>query len=641
MLLPRSVSAKLLLAIAVAVLVPFLGFAYFVSTAMGNRLSRDVVLYFLKSKASDLADKINLLLAERRKDLRIWVEEPVTRDLLSRPVDAGRRAEAEALLNTFCREKQVYDLLLLADIAGNVRATNTVQRTGDALPPGRLERLLAQDLRHQRWFMEAAEGRFNAVDWHVSPLLHDVAATPPDDPAVYAVGFAGPVRDRAGKIVGVWYNLMNWSFIQVDILDQVKTYFKTLQSPGSYQSGYAWLWKQDGDTIIAHKERSLYGRTVSGDPVFLPQLTRAARESQWDVFPEYEFPPGTLKNAAFRWTHTPAEGGFGWIVGLGINNDDILATVTELRYVLSVATVLILAGIVVWTWIISRTITGPVKSLIAFTEEVAKGNLDARVNVHTADEIGILARSFNRMAADLEASREKLIRAEKEAAWREMARQIAHEIKNPLTPMRLSTALLKKAYEDGSPDLPRIFEQTTETILTHIEALRRIAVDFSSFAGLPQTRPEPVAVLPVVTECLNLYEGWAKEKRIVTAREGEDGVVIADREELRRLFINLLENAFEAVGADGSVRVVSHAADGWLAVEVVDSGPGIRAEMQARLFQPYFSTKTTGTGLGLAICHRIVTEMRGTITLVSEAGRGTTARVRLPLEPPAPEVSRS
>src|SRR2546421_8060044 len=108
MITPRSVSTKLLLAMTVTVLVPFLSFAYFVSTAMGNRLSRDVVLYFLKSKASDLADKINLLLDERRKDLRIWVEEPVTRDLLTHPVQAVRRTEAEALLNTFCREKQVY-----------------------------------------------------------------------------------------------------------------------------------------------------------------------------------------------------------------------------------------------------------------------------------------------------------------------------------------------------------------------------------------------------------------------------------------------------------------------------------------------------------------------------------------------------
>ena len=631
MFLPRSVSAKLLLAIAVAVLVPFLGFAYFVSTAMGNRLSRDVVLYFLKSKASDLADKINLLLAERRKDLRIWVEEPVTRDLLTSRPDPARRTEAEALLNTFCREKQVYDLLLLADVSGAVRVTNTIRRDGTALPREVLDRVLAQDLGHQKWFTEAAQGRFTAVDWHVSPLLHDTSGAPSEDPDDYAVGFAGPVRDRAGKIVGVWYNLMSWSFIQVDILDQVKTYFKTLQSPGSYQSGYAWLWKEDGDTIIAHNKRDLYGRTVSGAPVFLPQLTRAARESEWGVFPEYEFPPGKAKNAAFRWTHTPAEGGFGWIVGLGIDNDDILATVTELRWVLTQATLLILVGIVVWTWIISRTITGPVRSLIAFTEEVAKGNLDARVAVQTNDELGILAQSFNRMTADLEASREKLIRAEKEAAWREMARQIAHEIKNPLTPMRLSTGLLKKAYEDNSPELPRIFEQTTATILTHIEALRRIAVDFSSFAGLPLARPEPVAVLPVVKESLDLYEGWAKEKKIETGHSGEDGVVVADREELRRLFINLLENAFEAVGTDGSVRVASRVVDGSLEVDVVDSGPGLRPEMQGRLFQPYFSTKTTGTGLGLAICHRIVTEMRGTITLASESGRGTVARVRLPL----------
>src|SRR4029453_11456584 len=115
-----------------------------------------------------------------------------------------------------------------------------------------------------------------------------------------------------------------------------------------------------------------------------------------------------------------------------------------------------------------------------------------------------------------------------------------------LTPMRLQTSLLQKAYEDHSPDFPKIFQQTTETILTHVEALRRIASDFSSFAGLPQRRPEPVSVAEIVKDCLNLYEGWAREKKIETAQSGDDGTVLADREELRRLFINLLENAFEA-----------------------------------------------------------------------------------------------
>src|SRR6185295_3770191 len=114
-----------------------------------------------------------------------------------------------------------------------------------------------------------------AVDWHVSPLLHEGGTILSKEPLDYSVGFAGPVRDAGGRVVGVCYNLMNWSFIQVDILDQVKRYFGTLQS-GSYQSGYAWLWRDDADTIIAHKNRALYGQTVSGEPVFLPQLTRVA-----------------------------------------------------------------------------------------------------------------------------------------------------------------------------------------------------------------------------------------------------------------------------------------------------------------------------------------------------------------------------
>src|SRR5688572_30572317 len=196
----RGVSAKLLLAMTVAVLVPFLGFAFFVSFEMGNRLSRDVVLYFLKSKASDLADKINLLLDERRKDLRIWVEDPVARDFLLRP-DAVRRREVEGLLDTFCREKQVYDLLLVADMEGRVAAANTIGRDGKPMVAAVRDRILGLDLRRYLWFAEAAQGDFRAVDWHVSPLLHERTDAVSHDPRDYAVGFAGPVRDAGGRVI--------------------------------------------------------------------------------------------------------------------------------------------------------------------------------------------------------------------------------------------------------------------------------------------------------------------------------------------------------------------------------------------------------------------------------------------------------
>src|SRR5690349_14303396 len=184
MIVLRRVSTKLLLAMTVAVLVPFLGFAYFVSSEMGNRLSRDVVLYFLKSKASDLADKINLLLDERQKDLRIWVEEPSARDFLLHP-DAARRHELEGLLDTFCMEQQVYDLRLVADTEGRVMAMNTIRRDGSPLPENLRSRIMGRDLHLYLWFAEAVQGRFRAQDWHISPLLHERTDRVSTDPHAY------------------------------------------------------------------------------------------------------------------------------------------------------------------------------------------------------------------------------------------------------------------------------------------------------------------------------------------------------------------------------------------------------------------------------------------------------------------------
>lgn len=599
---------------------------------MGSRLSRDVVLYFLKNKASDLADKINLLLEERRKDLRIWAGDPMARQALTHAADPLLNAELERQLNLFCREKEVYDLLLVATNEGKILCTNTVDRYGTYLSPENLQFIRRQPLEGFSWFVDSKAGKFSQVDWHVSPLLHSETEYFSTDSKNFGVGFSAPIRaSNDGPVLGVWYAVMNWSAIQVDVLDQVKKYFQTLQTPESYKSGYAWLWAADANRIIGHENRNLYGREVSGRPVFLPQLKAAALRERWGVFPEYEWPPGTPKNAAFRWTRTPSEGGFGWIVGLGINNEDILATVTELRQVLFVATILILAGILIWTWILSQTIAGPVKKLTAITNEIARGNLEIRVPVETHDEIGLLASSFNHMAEDLAASREKLVKAEKEAAWREMARQVAHEIKNPLTPMQLSVELLQKARADQSGEFPKIFEQTTATILRQIDSLRRIASDFSAFAGVPRRNPKKIAVLELLKECLALYTGWIHQKQATIEQEGEDGEVFADREELRRLLINLLDNALEALPQGGKIRIESKQEKGFLELQIADGGPGIPAEIRERLFEPYFSTKTTGTGLGLAICHRIVSELGGTIHIDSEAGKGTTVRVGLPL----------
>src|SRR6185436_924569 len=182
-------------------------------------------------------------------------------------------------------------------------------------------------------------------------------------------------------------------------------------------------------------------------------------------------------------------------------------------------------------------------------------NLDARVDTRSADELGILARSFNKMAADLESSREQLIRAEKDAAWREMARQVAHEIKNPLTPIRLSAALLKRAKDENSPEFESIFERTIDLIQRQVDNMRTIAADFSAFAGARKSTPEVFDVKGLVEEVLALNAAWAQDLGVAVEARCVGANVFVDRGELRRVLINLVSNALEAMPEGGRLHV--------------------------------------------------------------------------------------
>jgi nitrogen fixation/metabolism regulation signal transduction histidine kinase len=289
-----------------------------------------------------------------------------------------------------------------------------------------------------------------------------------------------------------------------------------------------------------------------------------------------------------------------------------------------------------WTWVISRTITRPVRGLIAFTEEVAKGNLDARVDAAGTDEISVLARSFNRMAGDLAASREQLIRAEKEAAWREMARQIAHEIKNPLTPMRMCAQLLLRARREGDPRWQELADRLANNVLQQTDALDRIASDFRQFAGSPVRQVVELDADEMLGGIEELVGSMAEATDVdIAFRPGASGVRVAvDVQEIRRVFLNLIHNAMQACRQQGSVRVRSDLGQNGerrtVEFRVEDDGAGVSTAVRERLFEPYFTTKTAGTGLGLAICRRIVEAHGGDIRLEASGPPRTVFLVTLP-----------
>jgi signal transduction histidine kinase len=224
----------------------------------------------------------------------------------------------------------------------------------------------------------------------------------------------------------------------------------------------------------------------------------------------------------------------------------------------------------------------------------------------------------------------ELIRSKKLSAWVEMARQIAHEVKNPLTPIKLSTQLMKKAYDSKSEDFDGIFRSGVDTVIQQTEILRRIATEFSSFGKAMRLAPEPVPLDSFLGEVVSHYRG-AESVAVRLSCEGAV-VAVADREALRKIFVNLIENAIDAMPDGGEIAVSCRRDGGSAVVTVVDSGKGVSAEMQAHLFEPYFSTKTNGIGLGLAICQNLARAMDGEIKLRNREGeRGAEATVTLPL----------
>jgi two-component system nitrogen regulation sensor histidine kinase NtrY len=228
----------------------------------------------------------------------------------------------------------------------------------------------------------------------------------------------------------------------------------------------------------------------------------------------------------------------------------------------------------------------------------------------------------------------QLIRAQKIAAWREVARRMAHEIKNPLTPIQLSAQRIAKKLREGSPDLERVVEEGTTAIVNEVNTLKALMNEFSRYARMPEVQPVLTDVHQVIEAAIALHESAHAEVRFVRRFDSSVPAMALDREQIKRVFLNLFENALEAMDRQGVITVSSEylAHQGLARIEVVDSGPGIPAEDRDKLFLPYFSTKKRGTGLGLAIVNRIITDHHGGIRVEDNEPQGARFVIDLPAE---------
>ncbi len=295
----------------------------------------------------------------------------------------------------------------------------------------------------------------------------------------------------------------------------------------------------------------------------------------------------------------------------------------------------ILLGIILSWWVAAR-ITRPVERLAAGARQVAAGNWQARVEVTSADEIGQLATAFNDMTRQLSAQRERLLQAERVAAWRELARRLAHELKNPLFPMQITVENLQRARELGSEQFDEIFFESAGTLRAELANLNAIIGRFSDFAKMPAPQLQPVNINEAVRNAVRIFEAQFSalgRPPITPELFLDDGVPLiqADPDLLHRALQNLVLNAMDAMPAGGTLTIRTQNGNGAVRVEVTDTGTGLTEEECGRLFTPYYTTKQHGTGLGLAIVQSVVSDHGGKLSVESKPGCGATFRIELPV----------
>lgn len=292
--------------------------------------------------------------------------------------------------------------------------------------------------------------------------------------------------------------------------------------------------------------------------------------------------------------------------------------------------VVVFLCIAIIAFIVSNSIVRPLTLLQRRLEETSLGTENKPIEWGSRDEIGQIISSYNHMLVKLAQSEKKLASTERELAWKEMARQVAHEIKNPLMPMKLSVQHLVRAWKEQHPNLPKMFDKVTATILVQIDSLTGIANSFSEFARMPEPQKEECRLNEIVQQVADLYSHHDHARIEVEIRTG-DYRMYTDPDQLSRVINNVVKNALQAIqDKDGLVRIFAYRTTTHLNLEISDNGDGIPEDIRPRIFQPNFSTKTSGMGLGLAIVKKIIEYNGGTITFSSTLGEGTTFYISLP-----------
>jgi nitrogen fixation/metabolism regulation signal transduction histidine kinase len=401
----------------------------------------------------------------------------------------------------------------------------------------------------------------------------------------------------------------------------------------------------DGPRLVATSERNVFASGLL--PTRAPADVYRALRLQNEVATVTHERVGTLQEyLVAATTLTAPQPNAMLTVPVTSRQQDIEARIATLNRRLLLGALLFILGGAGLGYSMAERISDPVSRLTRATRRISRGELDARIIARSSDELRRLVDDFNSMAAELQRQRRELERTHRLEAWAEMARQVAHEIKNPLTPIQLTAEHLRRVHADRGAPLTPVLQDCVGTILSQVRLLRQIASEFSAFASSPIAKPSVVAVPELIEEMLEPYRIGLNERVRFDVDVPESlPPVFVDRTLITRSLTNIVENALHAMPGRGTLTTSASTEDNVVRIRVSDTGAGMDAEALARAFEPYFSTKATGTGLGLAIARRNVELNGGTIGVTSERDRGTTVELTLPVSraevppgmlPPAP-----
>lgn len=417
----------------------------------------------------------------------------------------------------------------------------------------------------------------------------------------------------------------------------------------------SWLWNELGDlSNIFLTDINIYGTDGKMIASSRPEIInrgiisdRMNARAFYELTENYRISymqPEKIGNLAFLSVYEPIINNQGSYLGF-INlphfsrGDELRQEITTFIVAFINLYVLLFFGSVIFAVLLAGKITLPLSLIREKLRGIQLDKKNEHINYAGDDEIGALVKEYNRKVEELADSAELLARGERELAWREMAKQVAHEIKNPLTPMKLNIQYLQRAKAENSPHYDEFFDRVTRTLIEQIDTLSDIATEFSNFAKIPRTKKEVFNLVEKLEDVATLFESNSQMKFILKLDGLTEVPINADKEQLSRALINLIKNAMQSIPAKRKGKItISLSKNGNFAIITVrDNGTGVPEEIRPQMFQPNFTTKTSGMGLGLAIVMKIVETFHGRIWYETAIGKGTAFFIELPVHVPDPE----